>query len=513
MKWKGVLIAMLAGIGMTLSSCSNDDMKNGGDGDIDGAGETAYFSFKLSTHPGTIPSGSRTPGKPEGDPAEGIVKKAVITLYDVDKRNAKYQFVLDDIDNSNGDFTGDDLSQETGAVNSGSTFTMAAKKIVKKEYLMLAVLNPSQKIIDNTKVGLNYSSFETAQENQTVNMYGTKGAGDVYSLITMSNSKGLVKVTEDMFHETAEEAETADPNAGEMPVVAVDRILSKVMLGRAENMVVDKGTFGAATWAMDITNKSTYWSRVQTNIAPSEGGGIEGTTTAREFLYAKDYNWDGVSQLRKGNPFTELAGFNYIQPTDVLGNTLSATEGQYSREYVLENTMAAEEQWEDVTSRVLIKGNYIPNGFNADDSYYFFGGAAFSHKQIFDMVKGDEEWPESPTGLQAAVESSDFDFSVNVEPGASKEDANGLISFYKKGLSYYTILVRHFDDNLSPDNMGYGRYGIVRNNVYNVSINKVTGPGKPSIPDPEGPDDKEEEYISAQVEVLPWVVRTQGADL
>lgn len=65
--------------------------------------------------------------------------------------------------------------------------------------------------------------------------------------------------------------------------------------------------------------------------------------------------------------------------------------------------------------------------------------------------------------------------------------------------------------------MGYGRYGVVRNNQYEVSINSFSGAGDVDIPgtgDPDpDPDEDDENWISAKVTIKPWVIRSQGNDL
>ena len=57
--------------------------------------------------------------------------------------------------------------------------------------------------------------------------------------------------------------------------------------------------------------------------------------------------------------------------------------------------------------------------------------------------------------------------------------------------------------------MAYGRYGIVRNNWYRLTLNKIAGPGSIDIPDPDGPDDKDQ-FLGVSIEVLPWLTRDQG---
>lgn len=520
---------MCVGMGMIFTSCSNDDKEMGGP-DTDGSkGETGYFSFTTSTNPKALSTKATVEA---GDPVESIVTSGFVALYEDLGNSApgelKYWFPLT-ISNDDGvggltNFNGSSVSTNAILSNTEDRFTMVAEKIKVDNYLMLVVLNPTSDINGATAVGKDYTDFATAEKSVTPIDYASNVSTDddpLYSKITMSNGRGLVPVAKAQFYETAKEAE----QAVNIPTVGVDRIVSKVRFTRSTTMNMPKnGTFGKATWALDITNKSTFWMRKQAKIAPYAGGGDETFVTDRDYLYAMDANWTGFSyRLPEAITNAQITAkdlddeFNYIQllptPDNAIKNVLLPTAGDYTREYVLENTMEAAEQYEDVTTRILIRGNYIPEGFASEASYYFFRGYAFTHQQIVDMKKNDL-WPDLPSGLKEAVTTSNFDFTLgSTEPSNSVTDNNNLITFYKNGYSYYRILVRHFNDTLSPDKMGYGRYGIVRNNVYDVTLTRVDGPGKPTIPKPEGPDDKEDQYISAEIHVQPWVVRTQNAEI
>lgn len=117
--------------------------------------------------------------------------------------------------------------------------------------------------------------------------------------------------------------------------------------------------------------------------------------------------------------------------------------------------------------------------------------------------------------------------------------ALGTINCYKSGVSYYAAYLRHFtdidatgngdvlpledvaeqqyafDNNYHGSNAYYlGRYGLVRNNWYELSVNSVSGPGSSTIPgrDPQT-DDQQNYYISVDVNVLSWALRQQNVNL
>lgn len=113
----------------------------------------------------------------------------------------------------------------------------------------------------------------------------------------------------------------------------------------------------------------------------------------------------------------------------------------------------------------------------------------------------------------------------------------GTISYYKNGEAYYYVLIRHFDDTQTPweadkltaglsgsypDNYQsktaeenwLGRYGVVRNNWYQVAVTGIAQIGDAEAPIiPGKPDDTREQWIKAEINVLSWAVRTQEAVL
>lgn len=112
------------------------------------------------------------------------------------------------------------------------------------------------------------------------------------------------------------------------------------------------------------------------------------------------------------------------------------------------------------------------------------------------------------------------------------------IKKFTKGIAYYPIRIKHFGDDLTPwdkDEYGtvrptpstiypgteavrannyLGRYGVVRNNWYDVSIRSISSLGDPIIPKPTtNADDELDNFIQVNINILSWTLRPQGADL
>lgn len=104
-------------------------------------------------------------------------------------------------------------------------------------------------------------------------------------------------------------------------------------------------------------------------------------------------------------------------------------------------------------------------------------------------------------------------------------DAAVGLSTFESGVSYYVARVKHFNE-LTPWNAGdktydsnnanwLGRYGVLRNNWYELSVSSVSGPGYPDVPkvNPTAPDDENDQYINVEVKILSWAKRSQSIDL
>jgi hypothetical protein len=63
----------------------------------------------------------------------------------------------------------------------------------------------------------------------------------------------------------------------------------------------------------------------------------------------------------------------------------------------------------------------------------------------------------------------------------------------------------------TPDSKYLGRYGMVRNNWYNISINSVTHVGSPIIPPlTTNADDKVEQLLNATLRISGWEKHDQN---
>lgn len=234
--------------------------------------------------------------------------------------------------------------------------------------------------------------------------------------------------------------------------------------------------------------------------------------------------------------------------------------------YCLENTMEASDQKQDQTTSVLLKTTYLTKFGNqsiTEQDFFICGASPIKYPAIAgiasaegtgtvedllsfvvrkikvvlpNLEEGSLDFKKTTSGDiegDAGIYDNDekkmfadlFSYSGTAysenEVWSAIKSQVGTIRYYKKGISYYyATAIRHFNDDETPWTSGeaygiqhLGRYGVVRNNWYEVNINSISGPGEPEIVEPGGPDDKAEGYIRAEINVLSWAKRSQSVDL
>ena len=330
-------------------------------------------------------------------------------------------------------------------------------------------------------------------------------------------------------------------------------------------------------WALNVTNRSTKlvrdvngysstgWLGTATSgtneakrfagTAPVTAGFVDGTTNYYRIYWAEDANYEGTA-------YTPAEEFNIysgsVEPAADVRSTGTIEDNSENNDghplYCLENTMTFLNQDQNETTGVLIKTIYLPQfaGQNAPTEQDFFicgaNATKYPTNSISSGAKGFIEYVKEvssykdelyiKTSANGGIYNSAEEIKNLLTDQSSGEgtstitndeytaiwNAVGRISYYKKGKSYYyATLIRHFQDSegvaWSVNSPIYtlahlGRYGVVRNNWYEITINSVSGPGDPEIPDtPDTPDDEIEGYINCTINVLSWAKRSQNVDL
>ena len=118
--------------------------------------------------------------------------------------------------------------------------------------------------------------------------------------------------------------------------------------------------------------------------------------------------------------------------------------------------------------------------------------------------------------LTSTAESKKFYDASGNEMG--KDKVNEILKslpgakVWHDGLTYYYTDIEHFGADDTK-----GKYGVVRNHVYEISINSVVGLGTPVLKTdeviiPQKPENVDT-YIAAQINILSWRIVKQSVDL
>ena len=320
-------------------------------------------------------------------------------------------------------------------------------------------------------------------------------------------------------------------------------------------------------WVLNVTNKTTkpvrdvsdystwsgYTSISSYFFGTSAVDGVQGSWS--RIYWAKDNNYDKSYLNDSSEPDLEKvkADFNVYSMTDETAEdgskikwgpySTTGVDAKVNAQYCLENTDVAvlttgtgnvlNLNEYNITS-VLIKTKFDikKSGETGDKDYSFFtiGDVAntYTTTEFLDYV-AQKCSITSPHGLsikvdakagyyEGADELKDLIDGFTGTNHDSELDNLGKVAYYKDGeCYYYAAPIQHFEltkpsGDITNENY-LGKYGVVRNNWYNIKINKVSAPGLPEITDPENPVEKEEGYIKCEINVLSWAKRSQGVDL
>lgn len=555
----------MAVMATALVGCSsNDNLAPDGKDNVGKTGEAyASFTINLPTTTGTR-ADDLTPGTPsfdEGAAKEYEVKNGTILIFDKDGL-----YVTSAQLGTMNPWT----PVKTDGVTTAAITTVQLSGVkVGGDYQALVLLNND---VDATTskvtlpaTGTPYATWSADDSKVNAEKYASTDGIFMANapMYTGTTTKPTTLVPIANVCASREEAQ-----AKAATTVYVERGLAKVTMQNFTDggYEVADGTYKGdkveiKNWQLDVTNKSTFpvhqtgdlstgFSAIWSTPRFYDGG----NQSFKRVYWGVDPNYSGAS-LKNLTACKEA--FTMIGKGDIAGET-----GNDHPQYCLENTFDLANMMQGQTTRVVFKAVYTPSALvdATDKTFYKIG----NNTAIWTKAKLEEQIHTvavTAMGITDAAEQAKYvvklDATENNISGAagqhlikaenikytgeasdSKVDqtavntineklglsANAGIATYLDGVTYYIARIKHFNE-LTPWTAGegygtengkyLGRYGVLRNNWYDLSVTSISGLGYPDVPEvkPTVPDDENEQYINVEVKILSWAKRSQQIKL
>lgn len=562
---------------MTASCSSNEDLGTAGPGTGTNEAGVGYaiFTINLPSVSGTRAADLGGAEMAEGTPEEYKVSNATALIfqkYGSDEGSYKFvESVTLPIDGWEDDST-------PGITTTSKKLVAKLTNVdTKNDYSVLILLN--NKNVNLPTVGQSYNDWNSKNilTPSVTDWAGSDGFYMANAPLKGSAASPATLVSIDKDKIYASEAEANKPTNDCAATVFVERGVAKMTVAAPGTITVkDKATTKPtksqvtfSNWALDITNKKTFAVHNIDGLS-SDFGAI--WTTDRftginnRVYWGKDPNYDNEDLKKNDATGDDLRNkeFNFITATSEINKDFTNTT-KTNPVYCLENTFNLTNMDQGQTTRVIFKAKYTPKDDTgdladpADGTFYTIGNMKTilntdKLKAAVDAVAN----PVLPTGYtidytnfktegshvitltdikdstgKTLVADTDYSGMTGTQIVKDINDKLGLkagrpeemvgINTYLKGATYYIARVKHFSsltwqsgESYGDNNVKYlGRYGMLRNNWYDLTVGNVYGPGYPGVPpvDPNQPDDENEKYLSVSVKILSWAKRSDTVDL
>ena len=558
---------------MTASCSSNEDLGTAGPGTGNNEAGVGYATFTINL-PTT--SGTRADANPEfdkGDANEYKVNDATLLIFKKDATG--YQF-KESVDLGNMEPW---TSSSTDGITTTAKLTAKITKAEvgsDKGYYALIILNNNSKTAAKITEPSDQTYEEWSKDDKKVNVTNyLKHDNGFFMANAPKYVAGAPETLVEIKNIYASKQQAENSTA---TTVYVERGLAKVSLAsgsESKHFDIKSGNYNGdkvdiTGWTLDVTNTKTFpihvteglwadtWKTTATTAA-TNGATMDRFHDTKLTEFPRVY-WGLDPNYSKD--FATVADcekeFNLVANQTDLSKAFKTGEDAKKPQYCLENTFDIDHMVQGQTTRVLFSAKYTPAGLGDGETFYKMGNSSqlWNADNVVAQIKAkamevfNETDPDKVevilTGTDLAKAGTHLITKANVKHGTAEiedaditaintklgfKEANGTdpmvgLSTYVDGVSYYIARVKHFGDALTPWNPGnktydknnanwLGRYGVLRNNWYELTVNSVSGPGYPDIPkvNPTDPDDVNDQYINVEVKILSWAKRSQKVDL
>lgn len=589
---------------LAFSACSSDDVAENGPKDIAALTDGGYVKMNIK-----LPSRSASDFKANDDFNDGLaaeyeVKDATLILFQGnDEASARFHsaYMLSNGFNTDGTTTNQVTSTErlTKSVNGETVGANLYALVVLNKNGVIAPQADHTLKVNGTEFFGNFAELQKTIVKGNVTAFNKDGffmtnapladaQGGIVDPAAASITT-LVKINDVVY---SKESEAQNNRAAD---IYVERGVAKVtMHSKPTTTLTDKVyqdpmntvSYTIDAWGLDITNNTSYFSRVpsttwnslksdratstsyrfigKTNMDNNAGTGATGLFRT---YWGEDPNYDAAPAT---GVFNELIANPTADATKNIANLYNAF-GDDNPLYCMENTFNVDNMKQNRSTRVVVRAKLSSASFTDGEDFYTVNGektTLYSKANLEKMIKkaifdnaavqtfitnnGGTASPANITVTLSAranatgeVSVESFDFTIGTTAFADADKAAVLtavnaqlqhITCYKDGYAYYPIIIKHFGNDDTPwgldkdntitgtniypttgagaDANYLGRYGVLRNNWYDLEVNSIRTIGSAVVPSRDDKyDDELNQYISVKINILSWAKRVQKEDL
>lgn len=512
-----------------MAACSNEDVQNSTP--ITQTGE-AYMTVQFAMA-GNVTSRAWDKDAFEyADENEIAVNKATFFFLDASYNGCADPYTIEGTSLNPWDTNTSQEGQSDESINTTSNPVIVVRNAVSLPKYIVAILNPTDTYDGDDRLSLTQLQAITGDY---YNNCRSKGTFVMSSSVYKSSNNEIVaaEVTNDNIKPTEEEA--IKDNA---PVkIYVERVLAKVTVDNndkngSETIDIDNEektvTVVLGGFWLDNTNPQ---SKLIKDIDPTWTGDWWNDDTNHRSYWATSYTPTQEEGYGHGAYSDNNTDAKYCQEnTDATTHTqvvvaatlkvdnkavsLVSYRGLY---YTKENFLT------EIASMTETKKYYVPDGSNgyknlvaADldltcntkDSPITIGGTPIKDYEAVPTLA------ESVTEVYTKGEGETYTKVEDINSVKSTLNNLATVKYWNNGKTYFYFPIEHYSEATSPDN--FGKYGVVRNHLYNITISGVNGLGTP-VPDededddddpdpiiPETPEEDKESYIAAEINILSY---------
>ncbi len=549
MKLRTLFMSMVAGLALVGCS-SEEDVLKGGTDPVEG--ETGYVAVNI-VQPRSVGIRATTGEFENGSEAENSAREGLFFIFD-----------------GSGDVQTIDSksAQRVALTGSGTTETPAVERIYSAVLLINGV---TENLTNNAKQIVCILNAPANLEDGVNNLSDLKAKVEDYctnnitdGTFVMSNSvykdkAGTLIIGTPVTNgkvKTSASAALADPVD-----IYVERVVAKVRASEKEEGMTNDGiklsVDGVETsYTINIDGMALSNLTDKANLLKS----LE-TYKETSWVWNDDNNfrsfWEEMPGMKEGKEQVTVSKRSWDEISKDTHYNSSATAGKTCFEqYILPNTFSSID--EVINTSIMVAAHLTDADGNTADLVWIRGGYttndgalnvianAVSNRFAYYKKTGDNSYK--------TLEPTDFDWTGDTNKGYScyaqlkatfgtdskvytfndnvpTEVVNGVTNVnnylsaddnslharkYTDGKCYYFVEIEHVAAK-TGNNATAAIKGIVRNHIYDLTLNSIQGPGIPVFNPqdkviPQNPEDENLFYLGARVNVLDWRIVSQGID-